>query len=329
MVKRIKKRAPKSKKEEVVQESTETQGAGSVATESEVPTDDAPLDASEALKIEIAQNAQSASADRFSEVMEGVLLGLAENWVTVLMVLAVGLGVYGFKQYSDSSAQASRAEYRGQLEKVMESYQSLHDQKVTVLKQKANAAESNILGLSTDASSEVEAPKADAYKAVSKQLANLKTMSKSGPLLTLAKASTLFDSAQTAADFEAAAKLYDQVASNGEVEPIAQSLAAQNVAIAYEEAAKLSDDKKAMWTKAADAWAKMGKIDPKLLDLKAQVNRARVLRASGDLAAARKAYEGMKMLYAKELQETKNRQINQQIKLGLALTTSVKVVEKK
>ena len=329
MVKRIKKRAPKSKKEGVVQESTETQRDGSVAVKSEVITDDAPLDASEALKIEIAQNAQSASADRFSEVMEGVLLGLAENWVTVLMVLAVGLGVYGFKQYSDSSAQASRAEYRGQLEKVMDSYQSLHDQKVSALKQKANAAESNILGLSTDAASEAEAPKADAYKAISKQLANLKAMSKSGPLLTLAKASALFDSAQTAADFEAAAKLYEQVASNGEVEPIAQSLSAQNVAIAYEEAAKLSDDKKTMWTKAADAWAKMGKIDPDLLDLKAQVNRARVLRASGDLAAARKAYEGMKMLYAKELQESKNREINQQIKLGLALTTSAKVTEKK
>lgn len=329
MVKRIKKRVPKSKKEEVVQESTETQGDGSVAAESEVLTDDSPIDASEALKIEIAQNAQGASADRFSEVMEGVLLGLAENWVTVLMVLAVGLGVYGFKQYSDSSAQSSRAEYRSQLEKVMDSYQSLQDQKVSVLKQKANAAESNILGLSTDAASEAEAPKADDYKAVSKELASLKTMSKSRPLLTLAKASTLFDSAQTAADFEAAAKLYDQVASNSEVEPIAQSLAAQNVAIAYEEAAKLADDKKAMWTKAADAWEKMGKIDPELLDLKAQVNRARVLRVSGDLAAARKAYEGMKMLYAKELQETKNREINQQIKLGLALTTSAKVAEKK
>ena len=329
MVKRIKKRVPKSKKEEIVQESTETQVEGSAASESEVLTDDASLDASEALRIEIAQNAQSDSADRFSEVMEGVLLGLAENWVTVLMVFAVGLGVYGFKQYSDSSAQSSRAEYRSQLEKVMGSYLSLQEQKVSALKQKANASTDNILGLSTDAASELEAPKADAFKAVSKQLANLKVMSKSAPLLKLAKASTFFDSAQTSADFEKAAKLYGEVASNGEVEPIAQSLAAQNAAIAYEEAAKLADDQKAMWAKAATAWEQMGKIDPELLDLKAQVNRARVLRASGDLAAARKAYEGMKMLYAKELQENKNREINQQIKLGMALTAGVKVAEKK
>ena len=329
MVKRIKKRVPKSNKEEVVQEAIGSAVEGNVVEETEVITDDAPLDASEALKIEIAQNAHNASADRFSEVMEGVLLGLAENWVSVLMVLGVGIGIYGFKQYSDSSAQTAKAEYRGQLEKVMSSYQALQDQKVSVFKQKANASEANILGLSTDAASEAEAPKADAYKAVSQELGKLKVMSQSGPLLKLAKASALFDAAQSAADFENAAKLYGEVASNSEVEPIAQSLAAQNAAIAYEEAANLATDKKAMWAKAADAWAQMGKIDPKLFDLKASVNRARVLRTAGDLAGARKIYEGMKMLYAKELQETQNRGINQQIKLGMALTASAKVTEKK
>lgn len=329
MVKRIKKRVPKSNKEEVVQEAIGSAVEGNVVEETEVITDDAPLDASEALKIEIAQNAHNASADRFSEVMEGVLLGLAENWVSVLMVLGVGIGIYGFKQYSDSSAQTAKAEYRGQLEKVMSSYQALQDQKVSVFKQKANASEANILGLSTDAASEAEAPKADAYKAVSQELGKLKVMSQSGPLLKLAKASALFDAAQSAADFENAAKLYGEVASNSEVEPIAQSLAAQNAAIAYEEAANLATDKKAMWAKAADAWAQMGKIDPKLFDLKASVNRARVLRTAGDLAGARKVYEGMKMLYAKELQETQNRGINQQIKLGMALTASAKVTEKK
>ena len=109
---------------------------------------------------------------------------------------------------------------------------------MTVLKQKANAAESNILGLSTDASSELEAPKADAYKAVSKQLANLKTMSKSGPLLTLAKASTLFDSAQTAADFEA-------------MNVVQRRALAESVGLQVEQIARLSRGQQATVTGAA------------------------------------------------------------------------------
>jgi hypothetical protein len=329
MVKRIKKRAPKSKTEENVQEGVEVEVEGNVVGESEIPQTDDPIQSSEALKLEIAQNAGGASADRFSEVMEGFLLSLADNWVSALMVVAVGLGVYGFKQYSDASAHESFAEGRSQLEEVFKQYEALQYSEVRVLKQSSSAAEENILGLSVDPASEAEAPSAEAYTAVADQLKKLKLTSKSSPLVTLAEASTRFDSAKTAADFEAVAKMYTQVARNDNVEPIAQSLAFQNAAISYEEAAPLADDKAAMWKKAANAWTAMGKADPEIFDLKAQVNRARVLRTSGDLAGARKVYEGIKMLYAKELQDLKNSDLNQQIKLGLALTSGAKVADKK
>lgn len=329
MVKRIKKRAPKSKTEETVQEGTAIEVEGSVVGENAVPQSNSTKDAAASLRLEIAQNAKGPAADRFSETMEGFLLNLADNWVSALLIVAVGLGVYGFKQYSDASTHASLAEDRVEIEKVFKKYEALQYAKTRVLKQKSAAAEENILGLSVDAASEAEAPSSEAYKAVAEQLKKLKVSDKSSPLVQLAEASALFDSAQTASDFENVASLYGKVANNNSVEPIAQSLAFQNAAIAYEEAAALAEDKAAMWKKAADAWTAMGKADSDLFDLKAQVNRARVLRTSGDLAAARKVYKGLKMLYAKELQDLKNKDLNQQIKLGLALTSSAKVTEKK
>ena len=84
MVKRIKKRISKNKNEESVQGDSEVEvSEGVISAES----DGSPVESPAALRDEIAANAQGASADRFSEVMEGLLLNLADNWLIVLLLM--------------------------------------------------------------------------------------------------------------------------------------------------------------------------------------------------------------------------------------------------
>ena len=169
--------------------------------------------------------------------MEGFLLSLADNWVSVLLIISVGLGVYGFKQFSDQSAKVQLAEDRQAIEKLFTEYEALNHQALRALKAKTSKSDANVLGISVDPASEVEAPQADSYKQVAAKFAKLKVSSKLAPLAKLAEASTTFDSANSSADYEKAAELFLNVAKNGDVEPIAQSLAFRNAAVALEEAA--------------------------------------------------------------------------------------------
>ena len=96
-------------------------------------------------------------------------------------------------------------------------------------------------------------------------------------------------------------------------------MALRNAATALEEAASLSNDK-ADWLAAAQAWADFGAADEAIFGLNGAVNRARVLRASGDLAAAHKAYTEIKQAHSAALQDPANRELNKLVKLGLALS---------
>ena len=320
MVKRIKKRIPKNKNEESVQGDSEVEvSEGVISAES----DGSPVESPAALRDEIAANAQGASADRFSEVMEGLLLNLADNWLIVLLLMGVGLGLYGFVQYSDQAAKERLADNRVTIMKSFKQYETLDHASTRALKQKTSSSESNILGLSTGAASEIEPPPAKDYESVADQISKLKLSSKSAPIAKLTEASARFDAAKSADDFNKAAMLFSSVAKNQNVEPIAQSLAFRNAAIAYEEAASLSEDR-AAWVTAAKAWKAFGDSDKAIFGLSADVNRARVLRASGDLEGARKAYQELKQAHNAALQDPKNQELNKRVKLGLALTASAK-----
>ena len=319
MVKRIKKRVPKQANEESVQEGMELDAEGVVVDEQEEISRITPEDSPAALRDEIAANAQGPGADRFSEVMEGLLLNLADNWLFVLLLVGVGLGLYGFVQYSDQAAKERLAEGRAALMKSFESYEQLERAEVRALKAQSKASNENILGLSTSPASEAEAPSSEEYLKFADGLKSLKLSAKSAPLKELTEASARFDAAKTAEDFKKAAALFTQVAKNANVEPIAQSLALRNAATAYEEAASLDHDK-ASWAAAAQAWSDFGAADKAIFGLNADLNRARVLRASGDLAAAHKAYQDIKQAHSAALQDPMNREMNKLLKLGLALS---------
>ena len=317
MVKRIKKRIPKKTNKESVQEGAELDGDGVVIGKVE---SDEPVNSSTMLRDEIAANAQGPSADRFSDAMEGLLLNLADNWLIALLLVGVGLGLYGFVQYSDQAAKDRLADGRVELMKSFESYETLEHAEVRALKQKSKSTDANLLGLSTNPAGEADVPTAESYAKVADQVKSLKLSAKSAPLQALTEASARFDAAKTAEDFKAAAELFTKVARNNSVERIAQSLALRNAATAYEEAASLNNDQ-ATWEAAAKAWADFGAADKAIFGLNGDINRARVLRASGDIAAAHKAYQEIKQAHSAALQDPANRELNKLVKLGLALST--------
>ena len=150
MVKRIKKRVPKKTNEETAQEGLELESEGAVVSEVESTPADNP-ESPAALRDEIAANAQGPAADRFSEVMEGFLLNLADNWVVALLLVVVGLGLYGFVQYSDQAAKGRLAEGRAALMESFASYKTLEQQEVRALKQKTKSSDENLLRTLDDA----------------------------------------------------------------------------------------------------------------------------------------------------------------------------------
>ena len=321
MVKRIKKRVPKSNVDtQPDSDSPELEGVEGVEGTDSSPTN------SERLRAEINANANNASADRFSELAEGFFLGIAEHWVILVLLGLVGVGVYGFIQYNDQQHQESLASSRSSLQSELQAYLQLQDQAQSAMLIRAAAAKSNPLGLSVSPEGEVEGPKPEAFSEVAGKFGAVKTSELSAPLATLAQASALFDAAQSSEDYVKVAELFTQATTQSDqIEMIAQGIAFKNAAISYEEAARLADDKSALWAKAIEAWKKFGAAN-EIFVLTAQVNQARVMRLSKDMAGARKLYQEIKRNHA---QLSSNRTLNQQVKIGLALTAEAKPTEAK
>jgi hypothetical protein len=310
MVKPIKKRVPKS-------ENTPEELEGVDVVEDAAPEVDDTLDVSgsERLRAEIHENAHNESADRFSEVMEGFLLGMAENWMILILLIVVGVGVYGFIQYNDHQHKVSLADGRAQISATLSEYQKVQGRSTAALESRTQSNAINLTGASSEDQKPVEAPKAEEYQTVAKSFSGLKVSEKSAPLVTLAQASAQFDAASSSEEFVKVAELFTQAATqSATIELVAKGIALKNAAVAYEEAARLATDKAPLWKKAISAWDTFGESG-EVYRLNAQVNKARLLRTSGDLAGARKLYQELERGGAQSSDWA-----SEQIKLGLALT---------
>lgn len=323
MVKPIKKRVPKSEKKTEDQELEGVESAESVEAGGDAVDAGDEISGSDRLRAEIYENANNESADRFSEVMEGFLLGLAENWGVLVLLIVVGAGVYGFIQYNDHQHQVALADGRAKIDATLSQYQALQGKSEVARESQLKASALNPLGISSEEQKTVEAPKAAEYQAVAKSFSELKVAAKSAPLVTLAQASAKFDAATSSEDFVAAAKLFSQAANQSkEIEPVAKGIALKNAAVAYEEAARLAKDKAPLWREASLAWGAFGDAN-EVYQLNAQVNKARVLRLSGDLAGARKLYLEIERGGLKDADWAKR-----QVKVGLALTAPASAAPK-
>jgi hypothetical protein len=316
MVKAIKKRVPKVKEE--VTELDLSADAEVAEVEVVSKEEQAPIEAGDRFKMEVVANASSGD-DRFSEMVEGGLLSLAENWVALLLLSSVCIGVYGFVKYQDSAAVREVAAGRSAIEASFQSYEDLQHQATRALKSSTTGDES-ALGLSVPTSAPVPSPEPKAFAEAASRLQSTQVSPQSAPLVSLAQASAQFDAAQTSADFIKTAELFAKVGQDQAVELIARGVALRNAAIAYEEAARLADEKGPIWAKAAAAWVDFSNANPEVFGLTAQVNRARVLRISGAVAEANAAYQEIQRAHEAALQDPKNRALSSEVKLGLALT---------
>lgn len=327
MVKAIKKRVPKVQEEATeldVETSVETRGSEAPSKEEQ-----APSEAGDRFRMEVVANASSGD-DRFSEMVEGGLLSLAENWVAILLLSAVCIGVYGFVKYQDKAATREVAAGRSAIEASFQGYEELQHQAARAVKS-ATSGDESALGLSISTSAPVPAPEPKAFADVASRLQSTQASSQSAPLVSLAQASAQFDAAQSSEDFEKVAEAFAKVGQNQAVELIARGVALRNAAIAYEEAARLAEDKGPIWAKAAAAWVDFSHANPEVFGLTAQLNRARVLRISGAIAEANAAYQEIQRAHEAALQDPKNREMSAEVKLGIALTggTSAKSAETK
>ena len=319
MVKRIKKRVPKSNVD-TQSELEGARGAAGLASPDGTDSGTAPTQ-SERLLAEINANANNASADRFSEMAEGFFLGLAEHWIILVMLGLVGVGVYGFIQYNDQQHRASLATERAALQGELKEYQKLQDLNQVAWSALAAPDQPQLPGLSVEPeATDIDAPKPEAFSEVASKFGALKSTGLSAPLATLAQASALFDAAQSSEDFVKAAELFTKAAQQSDqIELIAQGIALRNAALSYEEAARTAGNQADLWTKAIGAWETFGEAN-EIYTLTAQVNQARALRLSNDLAGARKLYQEIKRNHA-QLSSKPN--LNEQVKIGLALTAEL------
>ena len=323
MVKRIKKRVPKSNVD-AQSELESAEGAAGLASPDGTDSG-SPATQSERLLAEINANANNASADRFSEMAEGFFLGLAEHWVILVMLGLVGIGVYGFIQYNDQQHRASLAAERAALQGELKEYQKLQNQNQVAWSALTASDQPQLPGLSVEPKAvEVDAPKPEAFSEVASKFGALKSTGLSAPLATLARASALFDAAQSSEDFVKAAELFTKAAQQSDqIELIAQGIALRNAALSYEEAARAAGDQADLWTKAIGAWKTFGEAN-EIYSLTAQVNQARAMRLSNDLAGARKLYQEIKRNHT---QLSSKPDLNEQVKIGLALTAELKTAE--
>jgi hypothetical protein len=321
MVKRIKKRVPKSNVDtQSNTDSSELEGA-----EGPDGTESSP-NGNQRLLAEINANANSESSDRFSELAEGFFLGLAEHWVIAVMLGVVGIGVYGFIQYNDQQHTQSLASSRADLQSELTKYQQLQNKNQAAWSAQAATNQPQLPGLSVTPTVEIDQPKPEAFSKIADQFKTLKTSGLSAPLATLAQASALFDAARSSDEYVKAAELFTKAAQQSDqIEVIAQGIALRNAAIAYEEAARAAGGKGESWAKAINAWKEFGATN-EIYSLTAQVNQARVMRLSKDKAGARKLYQEIKRNHAKLPTQ---RELNQQVKIGLALTADVKTSKPK
>ena len=317
MVKAIKKRVPKEVQSD---ESDIILLPESASSETTPKGSSGPSSASDRFRAEVTTSA-SSGGDRFSEAVEGFLLSLADNWVALLLLAGVSVGVYGFVRYNEKATERGFAEGRSALESTLDGYKTLQYQAVRAAKSSSAAAEASPLGVSLAPTTTVEGPKGESYIKAAEQFKALKLSERSAPLAQLGEASARFDAAQNAEEFAQAAELFTKVGANPSVERIAQGVALRNAAIAYEEAAKFEgESQKAYWAKAATAWNDFSEANKEVFGLVGQINRARVLRLSGDIKGAHDAYLALQRSYNAALQEPKNRALKSEVKLGLALT---------
>jgi tetratricopeptide (TPR) repeat protein len=314
MVKPIKKRVPKSQRDQESQAKTE----GSEDAQNSQPPQEAPEP--QGVRQEIQSFAQDESADRFSEIVEGFFLGIADRWVLFVVLLGIGTGTYGFFQYEESARQDELSTQRVELLKVQSQYQALKNRQESALKARVKEAD-NPLGLSIAPQGESQGPKAEDFTQIALKFKKLKLTKAQHELARLGQASALFDAAESSEDYQKAAQLFAEVGSQVErVELFARGIALQNAAIAYEEAARLAPeaDQAEGWKRAVAAWENLREAHD-AFKLNASLNRARVLRQSGQREKARAAYQELKVNYAKNAQSAR---VMNEVKIGLALLAS-------
>jgi hypothetical protein len=283
-----------------------------------------PLSPSEIFKLEVQANARAVDGDQFANLMERILLTLADQWVMILALLAIVAGVYGFKGISDTWTTENQAQERIGITKIHADFAALRQAQARSHKERAKWYEDNPNALT---SPEFTAPPApDAFKATADAYKKLQdNLSTEGlkALAQLGEAGSSFEAATTAEAFAQVGKLYLAVGNNQAVEPLARSIAVQNAAISYERAAGLSsgEEAKKHWGASASSWAQLPDVAPEgkeVFGLFASVKQAHALNAQGDSAKALKVVEETQRAYESALKDPKNSRWNRALKLAHA-----------
>lgn len=250
-------------------------------------------------------------SDTFTDVSERLLHSVYEGRQVLIGLVVLVACVWGVKVKIDEAAHESQAEERVALSAAAATYQAARAPKVAYLKRGARWAEENPSALTTpdigDApSGEALKGAAERFKALQGELSHERMRA----LARLGEASARFDAAVTGDEFTAAGSLFAAVGGQDGVDLFARAIAYQSAAAAYEQAALLTADdavKKASWVSAAGAWESLSKLDAELYGLFAGIERARVLVAAGDAAAASSVVSNLETVHAETLKDPKRK----------------------
>ena len=310
MVKKIRKRKAKKKKEEGTESSVNPQEGIDNTSSSLLETDEAArLSLAEQLQRE-AQAELAEGGDRFEEAAEQVLMSVAVHWKTIVAIIVIISSLYGFVQLSQNQVRKGLAEDRSQLMQAQDVYQKANSEQMQYALKQVKWYQDNPNSFTSP--NVGEPPTKDALKKASAAFAKVKSdLGGQGAILAeLGEASAQFDLASTAEEYKKVGTLFQTLAQNKAAEQFTRAIAYQNAAVSFEQANDLDT--------ALQAWVALNQLNVKIYGLFAQTNQARLFARKSEVQKAKDLYTRIQETYKSDLQKGENQALKNQIKIALA-----------
>ena len=317
MVKKIRKRTGKKKKQEQVDAVNQEGGVVENQDSSDVSADNALVETDEATRLSLAEQLQreaqaelAEGGDRFEEVAEQVLTSIAMHWKTIVVLGAIVASLYGFVRLSQNQARQGQAQDRAQLMDAQKTYKSALAEQVLYAKKQVKWYQDNPNAFTSP--NVGQPPSNDLLKKSASAFSTAKT--KVGPqgqvLAQLGEASAQYDLASSEQEYQKVGDLFGAIAQNQAVDGFTRGIAYQNAAVSYEQANKLGA--------ALKNWQQLDQLNHEVYGLFAQSNQARILAKDGKVKEAKAQYTRVQADYKDALQKSENQALKNQIKIALA-----------